>query len=230
MPARAWFVAATGTEIGKTHLCASLLAYWRAQGRSVAAFKPAMSGFADPLDTESDAARLLRACGRAVDMESIAGIAPFRYRAALAPDAAARTEGARLLMADIRPKLRAFLDGGAERKLIEGAGGVMSPIAEDGLNIDLIEEAAAPVLLAAGAYLGAISHTLTAVEALKARGAAIAAVVVNFHEAAGMAIDTTAEDIRRRLDPHIAVFALPARAAANDPAIADLAEALDKAP
>lgn len=228
MPPRAWFVTATGTEIGKTHLSAALLAHWRAQGRDVAAFKPAMSGFADPRDADSDAARLLHASGRAVVEDAIAEIAPFRFRAALAPDAAARAEGARLLLGDILPKLQAFLEGDAERKLIEGAGGVMSPIAEDGLNIDLIAAASAPVILLAGAYLGAISHALTAVEALQSRGAAIAAIAVNFHETAGPAIDTTAEDIRRRLDPRFPVFALPPQMTARAPVIAQLAARLER--
>jgi dethiobiotin synthetase len=52
---------------------------------------------------------------------------------------------------------------------IEGAGGIMSPLAPRFTNLDLIDAIDAHVLLVAGTYLGTISHTLTACEALKAR-------------------------------------------------------------
>jgi dethiobiotin synthetase len=54
----------------------------------------------------------------------------------------------------------------------------MSPIAQDGLNIDLMAALALPVVLATANYLGAISHTLTALAALQARGLTVLAVVV----------------------------------------------------
>ena len=53
--------------------------------------------------------------------------------------------------------------------VIEGAGGVMSPIASDGLNLDLIRELDAHPVLVAGSYLGTISHTLTALRVLDGR-------------------------------------------------------------
>jgi dethiobiotin synthetase len=66
--------------------------------------------------------------------------------------------------------------------LIEGAGGVMSPIAEDGTNLDLMAELGAPALLVTGSYLGAVSHTLTAIEAMKVRAVPVVAIVVSESE------------------------------------------------
>ena len=63
--------------------------------------------------------------------------------------------------------------------VIEGAGGVMSPIAEDATNLDLFAELGLEVILVTGSYLGAVSHTLTAIAALQVRGVAVAAIVVS---------------------------------------------------
>src|SRR5690606_25597343 len=63
--------------------------------------------------------------------------------------------------------------------LVEGAGGLMSPLADDGLNLDLIAALDLPVVLVGGAYLGAISHTLTALSVLKNLGHDVRAVAVS---------------------------------------------------
>jgi hypothetical protein len=53
---------------------------------------------------------------------------------------------------------------------VEGAGGVMSPLGSGFLNIDLMARLKAKAILVCGGYLGTISHTLTALAALKATG------------------------------------------------------------
>ncbi len=63
--------------------------------------------------------------------------------------------------------------------LIEGAGGVMSPIDDSHTVLDLIAGLGHPAVLVTGSYLGAISHTLTAICALKSRGVPIQGVLVS---------------------------------------------------
>jgi dethiobiotin synthetase len=63
--------------------------------------------------------------------------------------------------------------------LIEGVGGVMSPIAERATNLDWMRALGCPVLLVTGSYLGAISHALTAIEVVRGAGLSLAAVVVS---------------------------------------------------
>jgi dethiobiotin synthetase len=74
--------------------------------------------------------------------------------------------------------------------LVEGVGGVMSPIAQDGLNIDLIAALRCPVLLVCGSYLGAITHALTATAALRERGIGCCWLILN--ETAGSSVEFTA--------------------------------------
>ncbi len=172
----ALFVAGTGTDIGKTHVACALIRALKAKGMAVDAFKPVVSGF-DPADpSTSDPARLAEALG---DPAALPRISPRRYLAPLAPNLAARLEGDVLRIEDLAADCRAALAGDHGLMLVEGAGGVMSPLTDEATNLDLIAELNLPILLIAGSYLGTISHVLTALVALRARGAEIAAIVMS---------------------------------------------------
>ncbi len=193
----ALFVTGTGTDIGKTHVSCALIRALKARGAAVDAFKPVVSGF-DPRDAAgSDPARLAAALG---DPGAVFRIAPRRYRAPLAPNIAARLEGQVLALDDmiIDAVARAveLRDG---LLLVEGAGGVMSPLTDGETNLDMITALGAPALLVAGSYLGTISHVLTALVALRAAGAEVAAVVMS-ESLAAPNLDQTAEALVPFLD------------------------------
>jgi len=177
---RALFVAGAHTDIGKTYVGCALLAAARARGLQVEAFKPAVSGI-DAADwTESDPGRLLAAMGRPLTDEALQAVSPLRFAAALSPPMAARREGVDLRLGTLTDLCRrALADAQADLMLVEGAGGVMSPLAEDGLNLDLMAALGLPVLLVGGSYLGAMSHNLTALEVVRARGLRVGALVVS---------------------------------------------------
>jgi dethiobiotin synthetase len=173
----ALFVTGTGTDIGKTYVSCALIRALKAKGAVVDAFKPVVSGF-DPRDAAgSDPARLTAALGAPGD---VFRIAPRRYRAPLSPNIAARLEGDVLVLEDmvIDAVARAaeLRDG---LLLVEGAGGVMSPLTDTQTNLDMVAALGAPVLLVAGSYLGTISHVLTALVALRAAKAWVAAIVIS---------------------------------------------------
>jgi dethiobiotin synthetase len=80
--------------------------------------------------------------------------------------------------------------------VIEGVGGVMSPVSDDKTGLDWIVGLACPVLLVGGSYLGALSHTLTSGAALRARGVRIAGIVVNESENDSIGLADTIEALR----------------------------------
>ena len=175
---RAIYVAGAHTDIGKTHVACALIRAARAHGISCDAFKPVLSGFDPARWDDSDAGRLLEALSRGhADLDAIS---PLRFTAPLAPPAAARREGVRLEMANILDLCRGWLaESPARLKVLEGAGGLMSPIAEDGTAIDLPESLALPSILVGGAYLGAVSHLLTALEVMRTRRLPVLALVIS---------------------------------------------------
>ncbi len=196
------FVTGAGTDIGKTYVSCALLRSAHATGQPVLALKPVVSGVApvdDPDFEASDTARLLRACGVAPTLEAIEGCSPWRFAAPLSPDMAAAQEGRTLALADVVAWThRRIADADPDALVvIEGVGGVMSPIAQDGLVLDWIEALKRPALLVTGTYLGAISHALTAKAALQGRGVDVAGLVVSETEGAAVTLDATVSALAR---------------------------------
>ncbi len=107
----------------------------------------------------------------------------------------------------------------ADLVLIEGVGGVMVPLDEKKTVLDWIVACGVPVVLVVGDYLGTISHTLTAVEVLRARGVDIAAVVVSESGESSVAFEVTRAEIAQWAAP-IRVLAM--RRGANGSALAAL--------
>ncbi len=168
------FVTGTDTEVGKTYIGARLISQLRERGISVTPRKPAESGckLIDGELVPSDGMSLMQAAG----LEHIDEITPYRFEAALAPPVAARLAGK-----DIR--LKQLVDACAADPdhfmVVEGAGGFLSPLAENGLNADLAVALKLPVLLIVADRLGCINHCLLTVEAIKHRGLTIAGIILN---------------------------------------------------
>lgn len=186
------FFTGTGTDIGKTHVLCALLEAHRQAGGTARVLKPVLCGFDADAIARTDTIRLLRANGEALNSETVQAMTPWRFKAAISPDMAARHENRELRLASI---VKYCLDqtDPARPTLIEGAGGVMSPIAEDGLNLDLIRELDARPVLVAGNYPGTISHTLTALRALDGR----CTVIINEIDAGPVSAVETAQSIAR---------------------------------
>lgn len=169
------FVTGTGTEVGKTVVAAAIARTAVAGGRSVSVFKPALSGL-DELGAreEADHELLRRASGSS---QSDAEIAPYRYGPAVSPHLAARMAGEPIaperLLAAADEAARA-----AEVLVCEGVGGFLVPLAPGYLVRDLARELELPVAIAASPGLGTINHTLLTIEAVRAVGLDLVAVVL----------------------------------------------------
>lgn len=193
------FISGAHTDVGKTYVACALVAAARAAGRPVAALKPVVSGFDARNWAESDPGRLLAALGVTPTREALDAISPWRFAAPLAPPMAARREGHALVLAGIAEFCRRGLaDAGDRLTVVEGVGGLMSPLAEDATGLDLMTALGLPTILVGGSYLGGISHTLTALEVARAAGLEVRAVVISESgdpEAPDLA--ETAADVRR---------------------------------
>ncbi|HXM84708.1 MAG TPA: dethiobiotin synthase [Stellaceae bacterium] len=192
----ALFVTATGTDIGKSFVACGIIAELRRRGRRVAALKPLVSGYDDARAAESDPGRLLAALGRDPAPAELDRISPWRFRAPLAPDLAAKREGKKVDFAALVEFCRDAVDR-QDNLLIEGVGGVMSPISDRQTVLDWMVELEIPVLLVSGSYLGAQSHALTALAALRGRRLALRAVVVNESPDGGLSPAETANSLAR---------------------------------
>ena len=180
--ARALFVTAAGTEIGKTLVTAALVHQLRQAGRPVRALKPVISGLDGAALAESDSGQLLAALGRPIDEDEVAGISPWRFKAPLSPHMAAAAEGREIDFAALVGFCRGEISSSAaagESLLIEGVGGAMVPVTTRKTVLDWMAALGLPAVLVGGSYLGALSHTLTAARVLRAEDVEIAAVVIS---------------------------------------------------
>src|SRR5512140_1115855 len=204
----AYFVTSTGTDIGKTFVTAGLIGYLREAGQRVQALKPVVSGYDSSVVETSDPAVLLKALGRAVSADEIEQIAPWRFRAPLAPDIAAAREGRSIDFDELVAFSRSAIDTTPGILFIEGVGGIMVPLDGRRTVLDWMASLDIPLLLVVGGYLGAISHTLTALDVLAQRKLKIAAIVVSESERGTVELDDTVASIAR-FAKEIAVIGLP---------------------
>jgi dethiobiotin synthetase len=166
------FVTGTGTAVGKTVVAAAIARTYAAEDRPVAVFKPAVTGLDEPAET--DHALLRRAAG---SRQSDEEIAPYRYGPAASPHLAATIAGEEIEPGQLVAAGRAAA-AGAEVLVCEGVGGLLVPLSRDYLVRDLAVELALPLVVAASPGLGTINHTLLTIEAARAAGLTIAAVVL----------------------------------------------------
>lgn len=172
------FVTAIGTDCGKTHVSAAIVRELTSRGRPALALKPLMSGYSPDLLAASDAGRLLAAMGRPVSAQSVDEVCWKSFSDWLAPNVAARRVGVGLDYSEMLAFLEVRLAQWQGPALVEGAGGVMSPLTDTHTNLDLAIDLGLPVILLARNYLGAVSHTLSALEVLAARRLEVRVIVV----------------------------------------------------
>ena len=182
------FITGTDTAVGKTYVAAMIARALRAAGLRVGVYKPVASGCAASPRASSltphassllsdDALQLWEAAGRPGELERVC---PQCFAAPLAPHLAARAEG-RCLDAEL---LRSGLDYWRPRSdmmVVEGAGGLMSPLGESEYVADLARDLGYPLIVVARNVLGTINQTLQTLIAAAAfgRGLPVTGIVLN---------------------------------------------------
>src|SRR5262245_28210978 len=222
-----YFVTSTGTDIGKTFVTAALVRYLRESNQPVDALKPIVSGYDASVAETSDPAVLLAALGRQVTAEAVERIAPWRFRAPLAPGLAAAREGRSIDFDRLVEFSRMQISAAKGPLFIEGVGGIMVPLDGKHTVLDWMTALDVPLLLVVGGYLGTISHTLTALDVLSQRKLTIAAIIVSESERDTVALDDTVASIER-FAAGVEVIGLPRLPAGinHHPAIARVAALL----
>lgn len=173
------FITGTGTDVGKTFVAAGLIRCFRELGQPVNALKPLVSGFDPEAPSGSDPAVLIEALGREVSPEELQRTSPWRFRAPLSPDMAARAEDRSIEFAKAVDFCTAAIANTSGALLIEGIGGIMVPLDNRHTVLDLMVALRLPLILVAGSYLGTLSHVLCAQDVILRHGLDLCAIVVS---------------------------------------------------
>lgn len=205
------FVAGTGTDVGKTYIAKSLAATLVANGVRVGVYKPVASGCSEHRGCDdavnsnstlagdtwvaSDAEQLWRAAGEPLDLDHVC---PQRFRAAVAPDEAARREG-KTVDVDLLIRGAEAWREHCDILIVEGAGGLLSPLADNFLNLDLFQKFEnAQLVLVAANRLGVIHDVIATSRAAELAGVSVTRSYLSAIDSTGDASSATnANQIRK---------------------------------
>jgi dethiobiotin synthetase len=162
------FVTGTDTGVGKTLVTAAVALALRSRGVDAGVVKPVQTG-------EGDAPTLKALVGLEEELDEIA---PFSYRAPLAPLVAARLEGRAPDLNEVADRVRG-LAARHELTIVEGVGGLLVPVGDGWTVADLAADLGLPVLVVARAGLGTLNHTLLTLAEARRRGLEVTGVVLN---------------------------------------------------
>ena len=194
------FITGTDTEIGKTYVTALIAKALVAVGLRVGVYKPVASGCVQGESelVSEDALALWEAARRPANLTYVC---PQLFAAPLAPHLAARAEGKKVDAELLREGIGFWQDCSAV-VLVEGAGGLMSPISDDDYVADLAFDLGYPLIVVSPNRLGTINATLqTLITAATFReGLSVAGVVLN--DVSPAADDASLVSNRSELEQH----------------------------
>jgi len=173
------FITGTDTEVGKTYVTASIARQLVRQGVRVGVYKPVASGCRVEREelVSEDAKQLWQAAGQPL---TLGAVCPQLFKAPVAPNRAAAVVGKQVDSQLMRTGLDVWREG-FDMVLVEGAGGLMSPLSDQDYTADLALDLGLPLVVVAANRLGAINATLqTLITAQAYRfGLPVAGVVLN---------------------------------------------------
>jgi dethiobiotin synthetase len=205
-------VTGTDTGVGKTVIAAALVLALRERNRRAVGFKPVETGV-DP-SLESDSELLAKASG--ADEPWARPL--LRLVEPLAPAVAAERAGLMVSPPAIEQSVRE-LRGAGYQVVVEGAGGVLAPLAWGYTALDLAERLGLEAVIVSRSGLGALNHVCLTVDALRTHGVRVRGVVLNARGEPPDLAETTNPDALRRMLPGLTVVTVP-RHEARDPLIA----------
>jgi dethiobiotin synthetase len=201
------FIAGTDTGVGKTLVTTGLTRLARSAGVHAVALKPVETGCRS---TETglypeDGACLVQASDHEISLDDCV---PLRFALPASPYRAATAEGKTVSVDRLIGHVRDMAER-VDLALVEGAGGLMVPLTNHVLSIDLVARLGYPVILVARSALGTINHTLLSLEALQRRDIVVRGIILSSCSTSpGPEEMATPEDIQGFVLP-IPVLTLP---------------------
>jgi len=175
--AKGIFITGTDTEVGKTLIAAGLVVALQDRGVEVGVMKPLESGAPsfESAPIPKDAFYLKEIAGIRDDLDLIN---PYCFQAPVAPGVAAERDGVEVDLQRIQSAYEE-LKGRHAFMVVEGAGGLLVPIAKGTLLPELIKLLDLPLLVVARSTLGTINHTLLVLSYCQQKGLDVLGLIIN---------------------------------------------------
>ncbi|MCP4710723.1 MAG: dethiobiotin synthase [Planctomycetes bacterium] len=171
------FVTGTDTEIGKTVVAGAIAKCLSLEGRRVGVFKPIATGCRRSREgLVSEDAEFLAHCSNCEN--PLDQINPERYLEPLAPIVASERANQEIDWENVQLGYENIVKSN-DVVVVEGIGGVMVPICQDYLVLNLMRDMALPVIVVASSRLGMINHTLLTINICRNNNLSVIGVVIN---------------------------------------------------
>jgi len=192
---KSFFITGTDTGVGKTTVAAGLASAFRKKGLAVGVMKPVETGCVekDGALVPADAIRLKEASGC---KEPLDIINPYRFAPPVAPNVAARGAGVEIDL-EVIVSCLSTLTNSYDVVIVEGAGGLMSPVTDTETMADLARYLTTPIVIVAPSRLGVINHTLLTALAARTTGVQVAGVILNHPAPGDTGPENNLEEIER---------------------------------
>ncbi len=191
-----FFITGTDTDIGKTYVTAGLASTFRKMGVDIGVMKPFAAGIPQKNGFKSEDVEILSAASHTRDPEEL--INPQFFPIPASPYTAWRN-------LKTRPRVSPILSGFKKLSrlhdaiLVEGMGGIMTPVLKNYFIADLIRDMDLPTVIVARSRVGTISHTVMTVRMCKEYEIPIKGIIINDSESDGYVLDELKRDLKSLL-------------------------------
>ena len=170
------FISGTNTEVGKTFITVNIIKLLQSKGYLVNPYKPVETGCRKRLSklVPNDSSLFHKTIEERVSLDKIN---PYRFLEAISPATAIKLSKKRITINNYLTKFKSLPN--CDFSVIEGAGGLLSPLASNGFNIDLIKKIKAPTILVAKDEIGVINNVMLSLNMLKQYKIKVLAVILN---------------------------------------------------
>ena len=206
------FITATDTDIGKTYVCAGLAHSLKKLDIDVGIMKPFACGVKQKTGFSSNDLTILSKAAMVNDAEEL--LNPFFFPIPASPYTAAKNLGVKI---DIDYLMKCFrkLDKIHDVMLVEGIGGIMTPILKDYAIIDLIKDLEANTIIVTSSKIGTINHTIMTCNMCKNMKIPVKGLIINNFDSTGYPVSDLERDLNALTDlpvlcslPHMQKFSL----------------------
>jgi dethiobiotin synthetase len=182
---KGYFITGTDTGTGKTFIACALAGLFKETGIEVGVMKPVESGCPEgegdghgDILIPTDAMKLKLASGSEDHMDDIN---PYRFALPVSPNVAARKAGLVAKQIDLKRIKSAYdrLQKANEMMIVEGAGGLMTPITNSKTMADLALLIGLPIIVVSASKLGVLNHTLLTIAHARSIGLKVAGIILN---------------------------------------------------
>ena len=206
------FITATDTDVGKTYVCAGLAHSLKKLDINVGIMKPFACGVKQKTGFSSNDLSILSDAANVRDPEEF--VNPFFFPIPTSPYTAAKNLGVKI---DIKHVMKCFrkLNKIHDIILVEGIGGIMTPILKDYAIIDLIKDLNVNTIIVTSSKLGTINHTIMTCNMCKNMKIPVKGLIINNFDSVGYPISELERDLSALTDlpvlcslPHLTKFNL----------------------